>query len=84
MSKVALATLAGVGAGALGVVATIGALKWWKSRRSGSVRPTDMHIRPSRRERKLKLYLAQLSVPFFALRHGLASERTRRWRLRGI
>ena len=56
MSKVALAILAGAGAGALGVVATIGALKWWKSRRSGSVRPTDMYIRPSRKERKLKLY----------------------------
>lgn len=56
MSKVVLAALAGVGAGALGVVATVGVLKWWKSRRCGSVRPADMHIRPSRKERKLKLY----------------------------
>lgn len=56
MSKVVLATLAGVGAGALGVVATVGALKWWRLRKLGSVRQADMHVRPSRKERKLKLY----------------------------
>ena len=56
MSKVVLATLAGVGAGALGVVATVGALKWWRSRKLGSVRQADMHVQPSRKERKLKLY----------------------------
>ena len=51
-----LATLAGLGAGAVGVVATIGAVKWWTKRRQGSVRSADMHIRPSRKERRLKLY----------------------------
>ena len=56
MSKLALATLAGVGAGAVGVVAAIGAIKWWKKRRLGSVRSADMLMRPSRKERRLKLY----------------------------
>ena len=57
MSKLALAALAGVGAGALGTVAVIGALKWWRKRRQGSVRSTNTsHIRPSRTERKLQLY----------------------------
>ena len=57
MSKLALAAVAGVGAGALGTVAVIEALKWWKKRRQGSVRSTETsHNRPSRKERKLKLY----------------------------
>ena len=63
--KVVLAAFAGVGVGALGVVAAAGALKWLKKRRLGTTRSTDMHIRPSRKERKLKLYH---SFPFRSCR----------------
>lgn len=65
MSKVTLAALAGIGAGALGVVMTVSAIKWWKKRKLGSTRSADMYVRPSRKERKLKLYH---SFPFRSCR----------------
>lgn len=65
-TKVAAVALAGAGAGALGTMVVIGALKWWKKRRVGSVRPSNTpQLRPSRKERKLKLYH---SFPFRSLR----------------
>ena len=59
MLKVALATLVGVGAGALGVVVTIGALKQWKFINWVPCDPTSTSELLTRRGTKT---LPQLSV----------------------
>lgn len=51
-----LTILAGLGAGVVGVVATVHALKRWRSYYFGSVRSANIRGKPSSSQRKLKLY----------------------------
>lgn len=61
----ALAALAGLGVGSLGVMALMKASEWWKSRQSGSMVAASLQERPSRQQRSLTLYH---SFPFRSCR----------------